>query len=98
MLLNRMNELVVIETAEITGRGLALFFQSDPDPIPEQYRLHVQITRPNGTTFKSAAQREFARKVPPGEVVAFLLPGISKSDVPLDSTVLILEEDAEDAA
>ena len=90
--------LVVIETAEITGRGLALFFQSDPDPIPAQYRLHVQITRPNGTIITSAAQRELARKVPPGEVVAFLLPGVSKSDVPVDSTIVILEEDAGEAA
>lgn len=85
-----MAELVVVDTTEISERGLALFFQRDPDPIPTEYRIQVQITRPDQSVFTAAAQREFARKVPPGEVIALLIAGVRKADVPVGSTVAIL--------
>ena len=87
-----MNKLIVEETAEISGHGLALFFQYDPDPIPKQYRICVQITRPDGFILEAVAFREFARKVPPGEVVVFLLRDVAKKEIPVGSTVRIVEE------
>ncbi|HIG74797.1 MAG TPA: hypothetical protein EYQ24_09560 [Bacteroidetes bacterium] len=82
--------MLVVQTAGITGRGLALFFEEEPDPIPMAYRLDVIITRPDGSAFETEAQREFARKVPPGEVVVFFLPGVEKSEVPVGSCVRVL--------
>lgn len=85
-----MRNLVVSEAAEIAGRGLTVFFERDPEPIPQSYQFDVQVTRPDGTTFQVRAFREFARKVPPGEVVAFVLPGVRKVDVPIGSCVAII--------
>ncbi len=83
--------LRVTETCTITGRGLALFFDRDPEPFPNEHRIRVQVTRPNGEVTEHIAHREFARKSPPGEVAVFLLPGVPGEDVPVGSVVRVLE-------
>jgi hypothetical protein len=88
-----MNELRVTEVVEISGRGVALFFERDPNPVPAQHQLRVRIVRPDGTETYSEASREFARKVPPGEVVSFLVPNLRRSDVPVGSMVSIVKHE-----
>ena len=36
-------DLVVTATVEITGRGLALFFAHDPDPIPDVLAVRYRV-------------------------------------------------------
>lgn len=85
-----MQELRVAESAELAGRGLAIFFERDPEPVPAELRLQVRIVLPDGTIRHFEAYREFALKRPLGDVVAFVLPAARRADVPVGSLVSIL--------
>jgi len=90
-----MKTFKVVESAEITGRGLALFFERDDQPWPSLKRFQVRITRPNAPIRQFEAYLNFAR-VAPGEVVAFLLPAAKRDDVPPGSLVSIIEPPNQD--
>jgi hypothetical protein len=85
-----MEVLEVSEAFEITGQGVALFFKHDPDPIPEYHKLRIKVIRPDATVLETVAYREFARRMPLGEIVAFLLPEVRMADVPVGSTITIV--------
>jgi hypothetical protein len=74
----------------VTDRGVAVFFERDPEPwLPWKAHL-VRVTKPDGTTFAAVADVEFARKVPPGEVMTLLFQKQNVSDIPVGSRVAIV--------
>ena len=72
--------------------GTAVFFSEDPDPYWPAYRQIVRIMTPNGDTFLAKANVEFARKVPPGEVMGLLFPTLSPDQIPVRSKVARIDQ------
>ena len=83
-----MNDLIVSESVTITGRGVAVFFEKDPDPWLPWQAHRVRVTKPGGESFETVARVEFARKVPPGEILALLFS--QRTDVPVGARVAVL--------
>jgi len=82
-----MNDLTVSEVFEIEGRGAAVFFAQDPDPWWPATSQSVEITTPNGDQMAATADVEFARKIPPGEVMALLFPTLTPDQIPVGSRI-----------
>jgi len=76
----------IIETFEITGRGLAVAVEGATE-LPVSKKLLAAVTRPDGSSISADAYKEWLlrRNPQPVEKAAFLLIGLSKSDVPLGS-------------
>ena len=82
-----MDELSVSEVFEIEGRGTAVFFLRDPNPCWPISSPRVRITTPDGDKLTATANVELARKVPPGEVMALLFPGLTPDELPVGSKI-----------
>jgi hypothetical protein len=84
-------ELVVSHSASIPGRGVAIFFVEDPDPWLPWKPHRVRVTKPDGVSFEAVARVEFARKVPPGEVMTLLFTQMKTAeDVPVGSHISVV--------
>jgi len=88
-----MDEFIVSSRAAIKSRGLALLFENDPPPLKIGHRVSIRVDRPDGHSLVTAAMTEAARRVPPGEVAALVLPDATEADVPVGSRVRILDWD-----
>ena len=78
--------MIVAETFEITGRGLAVAVDEVTD-LPVGKKLAAVIHRPDGSTLRAEAFKEWLlrRTLDPIENEAFLLLGLTKDDVPVGS-------------
>ena len=85
-----MNDLIVKDAFYITTRGTAVLFEVDPVPWWNCKPHRVLITKPNGDYFEALAHVEFARKVPPGEVMALLFKDHAALDIPIGSRVELI--------
>ena len=85
-----MDDLVVCHTYKIAGRGTAVFFDPDPEPWLPWCAHNVIVNRSDGCQIKAIAHVEFARKVPPGEVMALLFPDLEESDIPIGSRITVV--------
>lgn len=83
---------IVAETLEISGLGTAVFFEGDPAIVLPLGQRRVEIITPTGRRHMTQASVESARKVPPGEVLSMLFSDHSPSDIPVGSTVTIVDE------
>ena len=88
-------ELRVAEAFEITGRGTAVVFETDPDPGLPWRKHRVRIRSEGRASVETIGQVELVRKIPPGEVIALVFSELYPSDIPRGSTVLVLEAIAE---
>jgi hypothetical protein len=79
-------DLVVIETFDITGRGVVAVVAETVD-FGVGKELRVVITRPDETSFEAQAFQEWLlrRQPAPVEHTGFLLRGVTRSDVPIGS-------------
>lgn len=83
-----METLRISEVFTISGRGTAVFFEKDPVPWWRPLRPHVvRITNPDGHQITATADVEFARKIPPGEVMSLVFPDLMPEQVPVGSRV-----------
>jgi hypothetical protein len=73
----------VIDTFEISGRGVVVVVDETTD-LQVSKKLFASVMRPDGSAILAGAFKEF-RHLKPGEKEAFLLMGLSKSDVPIGS-------------
>lgn len=89
-------ELVVAESFAVAGFGAAVFFENPPTGLAGGKALRVVVFAPQGTARRAQAIVQFARKVPPGEVIALQLPDLTPEDVPQGSRVVIVEDVHED--
>ncbi|MGR4865272.1 hypothetical protein [Caulobacter sp. LARHSG274] len=80
----------IVDTFEIIGRGLVVA-TDEITSLPVATELLATITRPDGATFAAAAYKEwlFWRQPVARESEAFLLRGLSKPEVPIDSEIEI---------
>jgi hypothetical protein len=85
--------VTVEQVFEITGRGLAVLFQGELPSLPLGVGLPARVQRPDGSTAEARAffesihwQRPELRERP-----ALLLAGLKRTDVPVGSTVELLE-------
>jgi hypothetical protein len=85
-----MNELIVNASFYITNRGTAVLFEVDPIPWWSWQPHQVRVTKPNGESFEATAHVEFARKVPPGEVMGLLFLEHETSEIPIGSRIRAL--------
>ena len=71
-----MPELEVSEAFDITGRGAAILFESQPDPVWDWCEHEVRVDPPSGDSFKTFAQVEFALHSEPKrhETMGLLFP------------------------
>jgi hypothetical protein len=84
-----MPRLRVSQAIPVTGRGVAVFFDHSPLGLVFGSSVGVLISRPGESAdIQAIAVVEAARvAAPPGEVVAFSLPALSKEDVPVGSYI-----------
>ena len=80
-------ELTVSESCRISGRGTAVFFETEPDPVPSWERYYVMLTTPDGSEYQTIGSVEFARKAPPGEVVGLVLGEFEPEQAPAGTRV-----------
>jgi len=85
--MNRCME--VIESFEITGRGLVVVLPVLASELPHTAPLSVTVRAPGQLPFQAQALHEILlrRSTPALESSAFLLTGLRKSQVPLGSIV-----------
>ena len=76
-----MNQLTVSESFSVADRGSAVFLRVDPAPMQLGSRHRVKVTKPDGESFEAIAVVEYARKVPPGEVMALRFPTVDLRDL-----------------
>jgi len=76
----------IIETFEITGRGLAVAVEQATE-LPVSKKLLAVVKRPDGSSIYADDYKEWLlrRNSQPIEKEAFLLIGLSKVDVPVGS-------------
>ena len=86
-----MRKYVVEHAHEVTGRGTAVGFEGDPSILLPLGQRSVVVTTPEGKQLHTTASVEAARKVPPGEVLMLLFGNHSPEDIPLGSTIKILD-------
>ena len=82
-----MNDLIVNAAFHITNRGTAVLFEVDPVPWWSWQPHQVRVTKPNGESFETIAHVEFARKVPPGEVMSLMFFKRETSEIPIGSRI-----------
>jgi hypothetical protein len=82
--------LVIAEIFAIAGRGTAIFFVDDPKPWWSRAPHHVRVMMPDGSFFETVALVEFARKIPPGEVMSLVFPDKEPGDLVLGAHVTSL--------
>ena len=85
-----MDNLVVSEVFEITGRGTGVFFEKDLTPSLPWRSYHVRVTKPSGEQFETTGHVEFARKVATGDVMALHFPNLKPCHIPSGSQIYIL--------
>ncbi len=90
-MLSKLDPLFVSEAVKISGLGAAVFFRGDPPALLPLGRAEVRVTTPNGDRFETIAHIEATRKVPPGEVLAMLLPDLEPAAIPPGSRIQILK-------
>lgn len=80
----------VADTFQIAGRGLVVAVDEVTD-LPVGKKLAATVVRPDGSTVDADAFKEWLlRRTPePLESEAFLLPGLTKGDVPIGSELQI---------
>src|SRR5690349_10019572 len=85
---HRGPQMKVVETFRISGRGLVVMIDTTTE-LPVGKKLSATITRPDGSTVLADAFKEWLRRSSqePIDQEAFLLLGLSESDVPLGSDV-----------
>jgi hypothetical protein len=88
-------EFKVIETFEITGRGVVAVIDETVD-LGVGKELRVVTTRPNGTLLEAHAYQEWLlrRQPTPVERAALLLVDIAKSEVPNGSSIRVTKNNA----
>ena len=86
-----MKHFVVEHATLIAQRGTTVFFVGDPEPLLQYRVCRVRVIRPDGVVFEAVAHVEAARKVPPGEGVAFRFLSEAPASFPRGSRVEILE-------
>src|ERR1035437_6216820 len=69
-----MPDFTISESFKINKRGTAVSLVGDPIPSLSSGIYRGLVTAQNGSGFETTASVEFARKVPPGEVMMFLFP------------------------
>ncbi len=76
----------IVETFQITGRGLAVAVEESTE-LPVGRKLLAVVNRPDGSSISVEAYKEWLlrRHSEPMEKETFLLMGLSKSDVPIGS-------------
>ena len=81
----------IIESFEITGRGLVVVVEETLDFLGAGRRLEVKITRPDDTVIEAIGFQEWLlrKQTAPAEKVVILLMGIEKSQVPIGSVLKI---------
>jgi hypothetical protein len=84
------SRMKIVDTFEITGRGLAVAIDEITN-LPVGAELVAAITRPDGTTFRAIAYKEWLLRRQPvvQEAEAFLLRGVSKLEAPIGSEIEI---------
>jgi hypothetical protein len=84
----------VIETFQITGRGLAVAVD-EPTDLPAGKRLLAMVIKPDGERLTADAYKEWLlRHTPkPVEGEAFLLMGLAAEDVPVGSEIRVKAAD-----
>jgi hypothetical protein len=93
-----MEELIISQVQAISGRGVAAFFQSESAQSLRPGRVRVELHRPDGSRLMSSASVEYARKVPPGEVIALLFSDLSPDSLPVGTAVRMLEDSEADTS
>lgn len=79
----------VADVFTIARRGVGVLFTVSPEHIAMRDTLVILVMRPDGTSARFAAHREFARtaRSPTGEVVALAVAGATPHDIPVGSLV-----------
>ena len=82
-------EVFLVENAcAISGRGTVVFLEGNPKWLPwKPHRVSVQA--PGGAPTEMEAQVEFARKVPPGEVMVLLFAGRTPEEFPPGTRIIV---------
>ncbi len=80
----------IVDTFEITGRGLAVA-TDEITSLPVTAELVAKITCPDGAILSAAAYKEWLLRRQPivQESEVFLLRGVSKPEVPIGSEIEI---------
>ncbi len=86
-----MRKYIVEHAREITGRGTAVGLEGDPSILLPLSQRNVVVITPEGKQIQTTASVESARKMPPGEVLILLFGNHSPEDIPLGSTIKILD-------
>lgn len=83
----------IVETFEITNRGLVILGEATCDDIHVGKECQISIVTPSGQTLTRKGYKEWLlRRTPePLEKEAYLVKGISKSDVPVGSVATITQ-------
>lgn len=82
--------LTVVAVTTIADRGVAVFFEGDPPVTLRLGNYHVRLDIPGRASLETSAALEAARKIPPGEVLAFLFRGLRPEDIPVGSKVTVV--------
>jgi len=83
----------IIDTFEITNRGLVILGEATCDAISVGKECRISIVTPSGQILTAKGYKEWLlRRTPePLEKEAYLVEGISKSDVPVGSMATITQ-------
>ena len=79
--------LIINDVFSVSGIGTVVAFESDPNPWWEWKAHKVKITLEDKSSFLAEGRVEFARKVPPGEVMVLVFPELLPKDLPPGSKV-----------
>ena len=79
----------VIGAFKIAERGVGLFLDCARFDAPKSL-FSIEVISENGSLRKFKASKEYARRVPPGEVEAIFVPGASQSEIPVGSMVRVI--------
>ena len=82
--------LTVAHATHIAGRGIAVFFVEDPIPFLPWKPHHVRVNPPGLASFDAIGTVEFARKFPPGEIMALLFSDYDAADFPTGTEIAVL--------
>ena len=83
----------IIDTFEITNRGLVILGDATCDAIHVGKTCEISIRTPTGDTVNRTGFKEWPRRktAEPLDTEAYLVVGVSKSDVPIGSVATITQ-------
>ena len=79
----------VVEVFTITNVGIGVFLNVDTFLAPKSI-FDIVVLFPTGGTIKRKASKEFARKLPQGEVQTLLIRDTKIKDIPVGSEIKII--------